>query len=243
MVESAESADELAAPRAAEAGVGSRAFQSLAVVNFRYLLGGTAASSFAMWMEQIGQGWLVAQLTNSPFQLGLVQFIRGISIIFVSPFVGSFSDRVDRRLLASVAATVNGLGALAIAIADRDQSHRDLASLHHSVHGRLLRQRLQSGAPVPRVRRREAGAVAERDSSQRHGQQHGACRRPGDRRLHHRLQRFCGVLRGIAVLPLRHHEPGSDPAGAAGADGGGARADSRASAARPIYCAIALCCV
>jgi MFS family permease len=114
VVESAESADVEAIPPASTAA--SRAFQSLAIVNFRYLLGGTAASSFAMWMEQIGQGWLVAQLTDSPFQLGLVQFIRGISIIFVSPFVGSFSDRVDRRLLASAAAVANGLGALAIAM-------------------------------------------------------------------------------------------------------------------------------
>ena len=94
----------------------SQAFSSLSVPNFRFLLSGTLASSFSMWMEQIGQGWLVAQLTNSPLQLVLVQFIRGVSILFVSPFVGGLSDRVDRRLLAGVAAAVNGLGALAIAI-------------------------------------------------------------------------------------------------------------------------------
>ncbi|MGD0764749.1 MAG: MFS transporter [Dehalococcoidia bacterium] len=100
----------------ARAGLRSQAFGSLSVTNFRYLLSGTLASSFAMWMEQIGQGWLVAQLTNSPFQLGLVQFIRGISILFVSPFVGGFSERVDRRVLAGAATIVNGLGALAIAV-------------------------------------------------------------------------------------------------------------------------------
>ncbi len=93
-----------------------RAFSSLVVVNFRFLLGGTMASSFAMWMEQIGQGWLVQQLTDSPFQLGLVQFIRGSSIIFVSPFAGAFSERIDRRLLAGMSSIVNGLGALAIGI-------------------------------------------------------------------------------------------------------------------------------
>jgi len=94
----------------------AQAFSSLAVVNFRFLLGGTMASSFAMWMEQIGQGWLVAQLTNSPFQLGLVQFIRGASILFVSPFAGAFSERIERRWLAGIASTVNGLSALAIGI-------------------------------------------------------------------------------------------------------------------------------
>jgi len=94
----------------------AQAFSSLSVVNFRFLLGGTVAASFAMWMEQIGQGWLVAQLTNSPFQLGLVQFVRGVSVLLVSPFAGAFSERVERRLLSGLASTVNGLSALAIAV-------------------------------------------------------------------------------------------------------------------------------
>jgi MFS family permease len=94
----------------------AQAFSSLSIRNFRYLISGTVAVSFAMWMEQIGQGWLVADLTGSPFQLGLVQFLRGISILFVSPFAGALAERVDRRLLAGAASTVNGLSALAIAI-------------------------------------------------------------------------------------------------------------------------------
>ena len=97
-------------------GAWSGAFSSLRITNFRYLLGGTLAASFAMWMEQIGLGWLVAQLTNSPFQLGLVQFIRGVCLVAASPFAGWLSDRVERRRLAGVASMVNGLSALAIAI-------------------------------------------------------------------------------------------------------------------------------
>jgi MFS family permease len=94
----------------------AQAFSSLSVLNFRFLLGGTVAASFAMWMDQIGQGWLVAQLTNSAFQLGLVQFIRGISVLLVSPFAGALSERVERRLLAGLASTANGLLALAIGV-------------------------------------------------------------------------------------------------------------------------------
>jgi MFS family permease len=114
VAESADSAD--GAMPGVGAASGSRAFESLVLPNFRWLLSGTAASSFAFWMEQIGQGWLVAQLTDSPFQLGLVQFIRGVSIIFVSPFVGGFSEHTNRRILTAVASALNGLGALAIAI-------------------------------------------------------------------------------------------------------------------------------
>ena len=97
-------------------GTSPGAFSSLRITNFRYLLSGTLAASFAMWMEQIGLGWLVAQLTNSPFQLGLVQFIRGLCLVAASPFAGWLSDRVERRRLAGVASLVNGLSALAVAI-------------------------------------------------------------------------------------------------------------------------------
>jgi MFS family permease len=91
-------------------------FGSLSSLNFRWLMGGTLGSSFAMWMEQIGQGWLVEQLTDSPFQLGLVQFVRGFSIIFISPFAGAFADRVDRRKLAGAAAAIQACNALAIGL-------------------------------------------------------------------------------------------------------------------------------
>lgn len=98
------------------AGLLTSTFSSLAVPNFRLLFSGTVAASFAMWMEQIGQGWLVAELTDSPFQLGLVQFLRGLSYVSVSPFVGWLAERADRRVLAGVASMVNGLSALAIAL-------------------------------------------------------------------------------------------------------------------------------
>lgn len=95
---------------------GSVAFSSLSSRNFRFLLAGTLGSSFAMWMEQIGLGWLVQQLTNSPFQLGLVQFVRGFSILFVAPFAGVLADRMDRRILAGVSSTVSSLCALTIGL-------------------------------------------------------------------------------------------------------------------------------
>ena len=102
------------APGLGGASVG--AFSCLRIADYRYLLSGTLAASFAMWMEQIGLGWLVAQLTNSPFQLGLVWFIRGLCLVSASPFAGWLSDRVERRRLAGVASMLNGLSALAVAI-------------------------------------------------------------------------------------------------------------------------------
>lgn len=48
-------------------------------------------------MQQLALGWLVYQLTNSPFLLGLVAFVaQGPSFIF-APFAGVLADRVNRH--------------------------------------------------------------------------------------------------------------------------------------------------
>lgn len=103
-------------PEAAEAATRGSAFESLRHGNFRLLVGGSLTSGFATWMESIGQGWLVHELTSSPFQLGFVQFLRGFSILFVSPMVGAIADRVDPKKLAGWATALNGLNALAVGL-------------------------------------------------------------------------------------------------------------------------------
>lgn len=109
---------EAKAVAAADAGPRERpgAFDSLRIGNFRLLISGTLASGFAQWMESIGQGWLVHTLTGSPFQLGLVQFLRGFSILFISPLVGAVAERVNRKWLAGVATGVNAANALAVGL-------------------------------------------------------------------------------------------------------------------------------
>lgn len=90
-------------------------FASLAVVQFRYLLAGTAMAQVAGWMEEVARGWLVLQLTGSAFQLGLVGFIRGFSQLVFSPVAGVLADRMDRRHLATVTQMVPAVVALVIA--------------------------------------------------------------------------------------------------------------------------------
>ncbi len=90
-------------------------FSSLRLPQFRYLLAGTALSQVAGWVEEVSRGWLVLQLTHSPFQLGLFGFIRGFSQLVVSPGAGVLADRLDRRRLAAVTQLVPGVVALAIA--------------------------------------------------------------------------------------------------------------------------------
>src|SRR3990170_626934 len=91
-------------------------FSSLGLPQFRLLLAGTASSQVAGWMEQVARGWLVLQLTHSPFQLGLLCFIRGFSQLLVSPAAGVLADRLDRRQLAAITQTVPAALALGMGL-------------------------------------------------------------------------------------------------------------------------------
>lgn len=105
-----------ARPALAARLAGSGTFSSLALPQFRFLLAGTAFSQIAGWMEEVTRGWLVLELTHSPFQLGLMGFIRGFSQLLVSPAAGVMADRLDRRQLAAITQSVPALVALMIGL-------------------------------------------------------------------------------------------------------------------------------
>ena len=73
-------------------------------------------SQTAFWMQSVAQGWLVLQLTDSPFALGLLAFFRSIPMLLLSPLGGVMADRLDRRKILLVAQTLMASAALAIAI-------------------------------------------------------------------------------------------------------------------------------
>jgi MFS family permease len=50
-------------------------------------------------MQSVAQGWLVLQLTDSPFLLGLTGFTASLPMLLLLLVGGVFADRVDRRRL------------------------------------------------------------------------------------------------------------------------------------------------
>lgn len=48
--------------------------------DFRYFLAGSFLSNIGSWMQSVAQAWLVLQLTNSPFYLGLDGFANTLPI-------------------------------------------------------------------------------------------------------------------------------------------------------------------
>jgi MFS family permease len=77
-------------------------FASLASPNYRLLFQGSYATQIGMWMQQVAFGWLVLDLTNSPFYLGLAGFFRALPMLVISPFGGVLADRLERRKLLVV---------------------------------------------------------------------------------------------------------------------------------------------
>src|ERR1700728_5412693 len=66
-------------------------------------------------MQEIAQNWLVLEITNSPFLLGLDAFLGDIPIFLFSLVGGVIADRMDRRKLLLISQVIQMFSALTIA--------------------------------------------------------------------------------------------------------------------------------
>jgi MFS family permease len=75
----------------------ARTFSALQYRDFRLLWIGAFLSTTGTWMQTIAQGWLVLDMTNSPFLLGVDGFLATGPMIIFSLFGGVIADRIERR--------------------------------------------------------------------------------------------------------------------------------------------------
>jgi MFS family permease len=73
------------------------AFGALRHRNFRLFLIGQFVSLSGTWMQTVAQGWLVLQLTQSAFQVGLVTTISTLPVLLFTLYGGVVADRVNKR--------------------------------------------------------------------------------------------------------------------------------------------------
>src|SRR4030081_2101574 len=90
-------------------------FRALSHRNYRLFWTGAFLSNTGTWMQAVAQGWLVLQLTNSAFWLGLDAFLATAPGFLLTLLGGVFADLVDRRRLLIYTQVVAGLAALALA--------------------------------------------------------------------------------------------------------------------------------
>lgn len=75
--------------------------------DYRFLWLGYVCASFVMRMDTVALGWLVLEMTHSPFLVGLIGAVRFIGSM-TGPWAGVAADRMDRRRVVLVATMALG---------------------------------------------------------------------------------------------------------------------------------------
>lgn len=74
------------------------------------------ASSTQFWMEMVARPWLVYDMTDSVFLLGLVQALRTLPVFFFAALGGVLADRMDRNRLYTVVRAVNAASIIGLTL-------------------------------------------------------------------------------------------------------------------------------
>lgn len=70
----------------------------------------------AYMMQGVAVGWQIYELTNDPFDLGLVGLVQFVPLVALSVVIGQVADLFDRRVVAATCQVVKALAALALAL-------------------------------------------------------------------------------------------------------------------------------
>ncbi|MDI3316963.1 MAG: MFS transporter [Bacillota bacterium] len=92
----------------------SGAFSALRHRNFQLFFAGQTVSLVGTWMQNVGQGWLVLQLSDSPWVLGMVSALQFVPFLIFSLVAGALVDRMAKRRL--LVATQSTLALLALVL-------------------------------------------------------------------------------------------------------------------------------
>lgn len=85
------------APPSTVRGPLARTFSALHYRDFRLLWFGAFTSTTGTWMQTVAQGWVVLNMTNSAFLLGVDGFLSTGPMLLFSLFGGAMADRIERK--------------------------------------------------------------------------------------------------------------------------------------------------
>lgn len=86
-----------------------RTFDSLSLRDFRYLWLGQVSVGMGFWMDSVSRSWLIYQMTGSPFQLGLVNAVKGVPLLAFGMIAGAVADRYGRKMQLVLSQGVNAV--------------------------------------------------------------------------------------------------------------------------------------
>jgi len=91
-------------------------FTSMRNRNYRWLWLSTLCFFGGLQMQVVARGWLVYEMTGSPFALGMVSAAFGVPLLLFSLYGGTIADRVPKRNLIMFSQIANGSFTLIIAV-------------------------------------------------------------------------------------------------------------------------------
>jgi len=94
----------------------SGAFRALSYPDYFWFWSSYFVSNVGSWMQGIAQGWLLFDLTSSPFYLGLFSSLRMVMLLSFFILGGIMSDRIDRRKVMLAIQWISALTALGLAL-------------------------------------------------------------------------------------------------------------------------------
>lgn len=81
-------------------------FPALGEKNFRYFWIGQCISLIGTWMQRTSQQWLVYNITDSPFLLGLLGVVQFLPLLLFSLLVGTFIDRFNKKRILIITQSI-----------------------------------------------------------------------------------------------------------------------------------------
>lgn len=81
-------------------------FPALSLRNYQLYFAGHLVSIVGFWIQQVGIGWYVLQLTGSAFWVGAVPAIGGLPLLLVTPFTGIVIDKINKQKLIIITQTL-----------------------------------------------------------------------------------------------------------------------------------------
>jgi MFS family permease len=75
----------------------NRSIRALTSRAYLFVWIGSLLSNIGNWMENVGQGWVIASQTHSPFYVELLSFAEFIPVIFLAFPAGIIADKYNRK--------------------------------------------------------------------------------------------------------------------------------------------------
>ena len=84
--------------------------------NYVIYMSGATLSWIGTWVQRIGIGWLVWELTESATWLGVIAFANLFPVIVISPLAGVFADRLDRLTIIKLCQSLSAAQAVTLTV-------------------------------------------------------------------------------------------------------------------------------